>query len=261
VSLLDVAPAQPHRRVSDRDLFRRLATTGDAAARNELVRRYLPLAVRLANRYAHARESTDDLTQVAALGLIKAIDRYQPDRGYALTSFAVPTILGELKRHFRDAGWAVHVPRAVQELSLRLRTEVDEFSAQHGRSPTPDELADRLGEPVERIVEALATATAHQAVSLDARPSAFTAAGEQSAWHERVGAEDDGYERVEWHDCLGPGLRALSARDQQILALRFESDLSQAEIAERIGCSQMHVSRLLRRALDRLRAVAESAVA
>jgi RNA polymerase sigma-B factor len=261
LSPFDFAPAQTDRRVSDRDLFCRVATAGDATAREQLVKRYLPLAVQLANRYSHARESADDLTQVAALGLIKAIDRYEPDRGYAFSSFAVPTILGELKRHFRDTGWAVHIPRAVQELSLRLRSEVDEFSARHGRAPTSAELADKLGEPVERIVDAMATTTAQHVVSLDAGPSGSVAAEEQSAWYERVGAEDDGYERVEWQGCLGHGLRALPARDQQILALRFEGELSQAEIAERIGCSQMHVSRLLRRALDRLRAVAEGAAA
>jgi RNA polymerase sigma-B factor len=260
VSLREVVPTQSERFVPDQELFTRLATTGDRAVREELVRRFLPLALQLANRYPHARESTDDLTQVAALGLIKAIDRYQPDRGNAFSSFAVPTILGELRRHFRDSGWAVHVPRSVQELSLRLRSEFDDLSARHGRSPTAAELADTLGEPVENIIEALATATAHHALSLDARPSGATPEGEEAAWYERVGAEDDGYERVEWSGSLERGLRALPARDRMILALRFEGELSQSQIAERIGVSQMHVSRLLRRALERLRAVAEGAI-
>ena len=243
---------------SDRVLFHHYAATGDAAARDELVRRFMPLAAQLARRYANSREPLDDLLQVASLGLIKAVDRYQLDRGTAFSSFAVPTILGELKRHFRDVGWAVHVPRALQELTLRVRSEVDEMSRELGRSPTPTEIAARIGAPVESVIEALESATAHQAVSLDAPLRGAGGEDGDAAWHERLGAEDEGYDRAEWRGSLQRGIRALPERDRTILALRFEKELTQSEIAARIGVSQMHVSRLLRRALERLRAVAEN---
>jgi RNA polymerase sigma-B factor len=246
--------------VSDRELFRRYAATGDPHARSELVRRFMPLAAQLARRYSTSREPLDDLVQVASLGLIKAVDRYDASRGTAFSSFAVPTILGELKRHFRDVGWAVHVPRALQELTLRVRAEVDELSRALGRSPTAAEVAASLGEPIESVVEALESATAHHAVSLDAPRRSSDEDDRDAAWHERLGAEEDGYDRVEWRGSLQRGIRALPERDRMILALRFEDELTQSEIAERIGVSQMHVSRLLRRALDRLRAVAECGV-
>ncbi len=239
-------------------LFRAYAATGDPAAREELVKRFMPLAAQLARRYSHSREPLDDLLQVASLGLIKAVDRYEVDRGTAFSSFAVPTILGELKRHFRDVGWAVHVPRALQELTLRVRSEVDELSRKHGRSPTPAEVAESLGEPVEAVIEALESATAHHAVSLDAPLRSSDTDERDAVWHERLGVEEDGYERAEWRGSLERGIRALPERDRMILALRFDEELTQSEIATRIGVSQMHVSRLLRRALDRLRAVAET---
>jgi RNA polymerase sigma-B factor len=244
--------------VSDRALFRAYAMYGDVAAREELVRRFMPLAAQLARRYSNNREPLDDLMQVASLGLIKAVDRYSLERGAAFSSFAVPTILGELKRHFRDVGWVVHVPRALQELTLRVRSEVDEQSRKLGRSPTPAELSAALGEAVESIIEALESATAHHAVSLDAPVRSSDPDEGDTAWHERLGIEEDGYERAEWRGALERGVRALPARDRAILALRFDEELTQAEIAERIGVSQMHVSRLLRRALERLRAVAET---
>src|SRR5215217_6073957 len=156
VSVAEV-PRTSHTTVpaSDAALFRAYAATGDTYARDELVRRFMPLAAQLARRYANSREPLDDLMQVASLGLIKAVDRYELGRGTAFSSFAVPTILGELKRHFRDVGWAVHVPRALQELTLRVRGEVDELSRELGRSPTPAEVAQALGEPVESVIEAL----------------------------------------------------------------------------------------------------------
>jgi RNA polymerase sigma-B factor len=246
--------------VSDRALFRACAERGDAAAREELVRRFMPLAAQLARRYSNNREPLDDLLQVASLGLVKAVDRYSLDRGTAFSSFAVPTILGELKRHFRDVGWAVHVPRALQELTLRVRGEVDELSRRLGRSPTPAEVARSLDEPVESVIEALESATAHHAVSLDAPLGNGDPDDRDSAWHERLGVEEDGYDRAEWRGALERGIRALPERDRTILALRFDQELTQSEIAERIGVSQMHVSRLLRRALDRLRAVAETGI-
>jgi RNA polymerase sigma-B factor len=246
--------------VSDRVLFRAYAATGDAGARDELVRRFMPLAAQLARRYSSSREPLDDLLQVAALGLIKAVDRYELDRGTAFSSFAVPTILGELKRHFRDVGWAVHVPRALQELTLRVRAEVDDLSRTLGRSPTPAEVAESLDTPIESVIEALESATAHQAVSLDAPLRSSSPDERDAAWHERLGVEEDGYDRAEWRGALQRGIRALPGRDRLILSLRFDEELTQSEIAGRIGVSQMHVSRLLRRALDRLRAVAETGV-
>jgi RNA polymerase sigma-B factor len=243
---------------SDRTLFQTYAATGEAYARDEIVRRFMPLAAQLARRYSNSREPLDDLLQVAALGLVKAVDRYEPGRGTAFSSFAVPTILGELKRHFRDVGWAVHVPRALQELTLRVRSEVDELSRRYGRSPTPAELAKSLDEPIESVIEALESATAHHAVSLDAPLRSSDAEDRDAQWHERLGVEEDGYERAEWRGALERGIRALPARDRHILALRFDKEMTQSEIASEIGVSQMHVSRLLRRALDRLRAVAES---
>ena len=246
--------------VSDRALFQAYACHRDTAARDELVRRFMPLASQLARRYSNNREPIDDLLPVASLGLIKAVDRYSLDRGTAFSSFAVPTILGELRRYFRDAGWAVHVPRALQELTLRVRAEVDELSHRNGRSPTPAEVAASLGEPVESVIEALESATAHHAVSLDAPRAGGDSEERDGAWHERVGVEEDGYDRAEWRGALDRGIRALPERDRQILALRFDQELTQSEIAERIGVSQMHVSRLLRRALDRLRAVAETGI-
>jgi RNA polymerase sigma-B factor len=250
--------AGPH---ADRTLFRRYGATGDSAAREELVHRFMPLAAQLARRYAGSREPLDDLMQVASLGLLKAIDRFDVERGNAFSSFAVPTILGELKRHFRDVGWAVHVPRALQELTLRARTAIDELSSELGRSPSAIEVAASLHEPVETVIEAIESATAHHAVSLDAPPRPSSGDDRDAAWHERLGVEDDGYDRAEWRGTLARGVRALPERDRQILALRFEQELTQAEIAELIGVSQMHVSRLLRRALDRLRAVAMTAAA
>jgi len=262
LSLLDY-PSTPVRTgtgapVADRVLFHSYAATGDTHAREELVRRFMPLAAQLARRYSNNREPLDDLMQVASLGLIKAVDRYSLDRGTAFSSFAVPTILGELKRHFRDVGWAVHVPRALQELTLRVRAEVDDQSRRLGRSPTPAEVADALGEPVEAIIEALESATAHHAVSLDAPMRSSDPDDRDAAWHDRLGVEEDGYDRAEWRGALQRGIRALPERDRMILALRFDEELTQSEIAEKIGVSQMHVSRLLRRALDRLRAVAET---
>jgi RNA polymerase sigma-B factor len=253
-------PAAGSAAVPDEALFRAYALTGDVAARDELVRRFMPLAAQLARRYSSSREPLDDLVQVASLGLIKAVDRYELGRGAAFSSFAVPTILGELKRYFRDVGWSVHVPRTLQELTLKVRAEVDELSRRLGRSPTPAEVAQSLGEPVESVIEALESATAHHAVSLDAPLRSGESDERDAPWHERLGVEEDGYERAEWRGSLERGIRALPERDRTILALRFDKELTQTEIAERIGVSQMHVSRLLRRALDRLRAVAQTGV-
>jgi RNA polymerase sigma-B factor len=257
MTALESHPPRPLPAASVRALFAQFDATGDPTVREELVRRFMPLAARLARRYAGSGEPIDDLKQVAFLALVKAVDRYQLNRGAAFSSFAVPTILGELKRHFRDVGWAVHIPRALQDLALRVRAEADVLSRELGRPPTAGELADALDEPVEAIIEALESATAHRAVSLDA-PNGSSDSGERDLTRvDRLGVEEDGYERAEWRGLLRPGIECLPRRDRVVLALRFHQELTQSQIAERMGLSQMHVSRLLRRALDRLRILAE----
>jgi RNA polymerase sigma-B factor len=248
----------PQRR-EERDLFLRYHAEGDVAAREELIRRTLPLARRLAGRYARRAEPIDDLMQVASIGLIKAIDRFDPTLGLAFSSFAVPSILGELKRYFRDHGWAARVPRPVQERALKVNAAVEEFSREHGRAPKPRELAAATGESIEDVLEAMEAATAHSAVSLDAP---LGSDGDESiTYANSVGEIDARLELVEDRTVVDSTLHALPEREQQILYLRFNEDMTQAEIAERIGVSQMHVSRLIRRALERLRAVAEATAA
>ena len=228
---------------------------GDNGARDELIARFLPLARHIAGRYRHGHEPLEDLVQVAALGLIKAIDRFDPAYGTAFTSFAVPCIAGELKRHFRDVAWAVRVPRSVQERALEVEAALDRLQRQLGRSPTPSEVADALGEDIEKVLEAMAAGTAFDALSLDAPlgredDDAFDYAS-------TVGAEDEGFELVDARATIDSAMQVLPEREQTILRLRFEEDRTQAEIATALGMSQMHVSRLLRRALGRLRVLAE----
>jgi RNA polymerase sigma-B factor len=249
----------PHRR-EERDLFLRYHANGDVVAREELIRRTLPLARRLAGRYARRGEPIDDLLQVASIGLIKAIDRFDPTLGLAFSSFAVPSILGELKRHFRDHGWAARVPRPVQERVLKVNAAVEAFSRHHGRAPKPAEVALATGDSIEEVLEAMEAASAHSAVSLDA-PLGGDGGDETVTYANSVGEVDTRLELVENRTVVDATLHALPEREQQILHLRFSEDLTQAEIAERIGVSQMHVSRLIRRALERLRTVAEATAA
>ena len=242
------------RRLEDRRLLLRYHHEGDLAARDELVVRFMPLARQLASRYRNAGEPQEDLVQVACLGLLKAVDRFEPDRGHAFTKYAVPTMLGELKRHFRDKGWAVHVPRTTQELALKVSEALGALPARLGRSPTPRDVAREIGAPVEDVLEAMEAATAYEAASLDApRPGSEDEDGGWS-YGDSVAVEEHGYELVEINEALRGTVSALPDRERMILRLRFEEDLTQAEIAERIGVSQMHVSRLLRRSLDRLAA-------
>jgi RNA polymerase sigma-B factor len=239
------------RRAEDQRLLCRYHVDGDLDAREQLVLRFLPLARQLAARYRYAGEPQDDLVQVACMGLLKAVDRYDVERGSGFTKYAVPTMLGELKRHFRDKGWSVHVPRATQELSLKVGEALGSLSGKLGRSPTPRDVAAALAVPVEDVLEAMEAATAYEATSLDApRPNA----GDDDDWTygDSIASEEAGYELVEMGETLRPTLDALPERERMILRLRFEEDLTQAEIAERVGVSQMHVSRLLRRSLDRL---------
>ena len=268
VTLASANPAkQPHReepdraraaaREAERRLLLRYRRWGDLAAREELVERFLPLARDLALRYTYTDEPFDDLLQVASLGLVKAIDRFDPDRGAKFTSYAAPTILGELKRHFRDKGWALHVPRDLQERTLAVSRETEALSKRLGRSPKPREVAQALGCSVEQVLEAQEAAASYEAVSLDAPTVGDDA--EAGSLVDLIGAEDSAYELVVDRDTIATIWLALPEVDRRVLELRFMSDLTQREIGERIGYSQMHVSRLLRRALDRLDEAAPAA--
>jgi RNA polymerase sigma-B factor len=242
--------------VSENELFCRCGD-GDPHARDELVERYLPLARSLARRYAHGREPLEDLSQVAGVGLVKAIDRFDPEIGLSFSAFAIPTILGELKHHFRDAGWALHVPQRVQASVLQLERATDDLRRNLGRSPSPAEVSEATGASVADVLEAAEASSALEAVSLESGP-AFTGDDDGDSYRERLGSSDERYELVEYEASIEPVLRALPSRERLILHLRFKHDLTQFEIGELLGISQMHVSRLLRRSLARLRAVAET---
>jgi RNA polymerase sigma-B factor len=237
------------RQAHERELVVRYRTHGDIAARDELVRRNLPLARRLVSRYSRG-DGSDDLFQVASLALVKAVDRYDPERGTALSTYAVPTILGEIRRHFRDTTWAAHVPRGTQELSIAVRSIEDDLWSSFGRSPTLQEVADALGATVEEVIEARQAGQAASAVPLDAPDGSGDDDGLSVA--DRVGADDHHIQLMENRLTVRQALHDLSERDKQLLEMRFAEDLTQKEIAERIGVSQMHVSRLLRRTLDSL---------
>ena len=248
-------PANDRRR-EDEELFARYLRFGDQAARDEIVSRFLPLARQLARRYQRGQEPLDDLVQVASIGLVKAVDRFDPARGTAFSSYAVPTILGELKRYFRDSGWAVHVPRGTQERVMQVNNTVAKLSKEKGRSPSVGEVAEALKLTSEQVLEAQEAAGAYDAVSLDA-PRGSEGDGDNHG--DTLGEDDARFELIELGATIAPTMRALPERDRLILHLRFSEDLTQSEIADRIGVSQMHVSRLIRRALDRLRTVAEAA--
>jgi RNA polymerase sigma-B factor len=222
----------------------------DPQARRELVERFLPFARKLALRYSYTDEPIEDLVQVASVGLLGAIDRYDPDRGAKFTSFAAPTILGELKRHFRDKGWALHVPRDLQERALALSRATERLSHDLGRSPTLDELADAIGCSMEQALEATEVAHSYTPASLDA--PAAREEEESTTLVEMIGAEDDRYALAESREVIAGTWRALSDLERRVVALRFVDGLTQREIGQRIGYSQMHVSRLLRRSLNRL---------
>ena len=247
------------RRLEDERLLIKYHREGDVTAREELVMRFVPLARQLASRYRHAGEPVEDLVQVACVGLLKAVDRFEPDRGHAFTKYAVPTMLGELKRHFRDKGWSVHVPRATQELVLKVSEALGVLPGKLGRSPRPRDIAEAIGAPVEEVLEAMEAATAYEATSLDQPRPGADADEDGWSWGDSISTEEPGYELVEINETLRGTLEALPPRERLILNLRFEQDMTQAEIAERVGVSQMHVSRLLRRSLDRLAAAGSAA--
>jgi RNA polymerase sigma-B factor len=238
----------------DRRLLERYHDSGDPVSREALVERFLPLARQLARRYQRGPEPLDDLVQVASLGLLKAIDRFDPARDTAFSSFAVPTILGELKRHFRDRGWSVRVPRDLQELAVRVDRVTDNLSRELGRAPTPEEIGSEIGITVEQVLEAREAAGAYRAVSLD-RPREEDDESERVDAH--LGIEDPGFSEAEDAATVERLMRVLSDREREVLRLRFSEDLTQSEIGRRVGVSQMHVSRLLRQAVARLREAAE----
>jgi RNA polymerase sigma-B factor len=241
----------------DRALFERYHRDADPAAREALVERFLPLARQLARRYQRADEPLDDLVQVASLGLLKAIDRFDAAREVAFSSYAVPTILGELKRHFRDRTWSVRVPRDLQELTLRVDREVTALSRELHRQPSVAEIADAVGTNEERVLEALEAAGAYRAASFDApRAGGDEEAGETMG--DALGDHDEGFRVAEDRATLDRLLAAIGPREREVLRLRFVEDLTQAEIGERIGVSQMQISRLIRQSLGRLRSAAGS---
>jgi RNA polymerase sigma-B factor len=238
--------------VSDAELFARAREHGDARAREQIVERYMPLARRLARRYQRTEEPMEDLVQVASLGLLKAVDRFDSNREVVFSSYAVPTILGELKRHFRDRTWSVRVPRDLQELALRVDRAVAQLSVGKRRAPSVAEIARIVESSEEQVLEALEAAGAYRAGSLDAPRSARgDEDGESVA--DGIGVQEDGFARAEERALLEPLLQQVSPRERLVLTLRFGEDLTQAEIGERIGVSQMQVSRLIRQALMRLR--------
>jgi RNA polymerase sigma-B factor len=247
--------SQDQRDRRERALLLRYHRQGDTQARDALVERFLPLAKQLARRYQRGSEPIDDLIQVASLGLVKAIDRFDPERGTAFSSFAVPTILGELKRHFRDTGWSVRVPRDLQELAVRVERRVTDLSAELGRDPTVEELGASIGASEEQILEALQAGAAHTAVSLDRPRGDEGEPGDTVA--DGIGDHDPGFALAEAGATLEGLMRQLPAREREVLRLRFEDDLTQSEIGERVGISQMHVSRLIRQSLAELRRAAE----
>jgi RNA polymerase sigma-B factor len=229
---------------------------GDARARDQLVERFLPLARQLARRYQRAGEPLDDLLQVASLGLIKAIDRFDPDREIAFSSYAVPTILGEIKRYFRDRTWAVRVPRDLQELTLKVDRAVGELSEELRRQPSVGEIATAVGAEQEDVLEALQAGGAYRAVSFDAPR---TGGDEDVATlGDSVGIDEHGFDRAEERATLEQLMSTVTPREREVLRMRFEHDMTQAEIGAVIGVSQMQVSRVIRQAISRLRAAADA---
>jgi RNA polymerase sigma-B factor len=251
----DEGAVHRHGGESDRRLFERYRYEGDTLAREELIARFLPLARRLARRYWWGRDQAEDLVQVASIGLLKAIDRFDHERGVAFTSYAVPTIVGELKRHLRDTRWALHVPQRLQERALEVDRAAEGLRVRLGRSPTAHEVAELTGLTADGVAEATGAASAFNTVSLDWRP--HDSERDRGAGIGNVLAfEDERFDLIEHGATIQPALDAMPARDRMILRMRFDMDMTQSEIGERLGLSQMHVSRLLRRALGRLRVAA-----
>lgn len=235
-------------------MLRRYARSRDPQLREQLVHRYMPLARYAAAQYRHGPESFEDLVQVASLGLLKAIERYDPVRGAAFSSYALPTMSGELRRHFRDRSWAVRPPRDLQESALAVERATEALSRELGQAPTIDDLARRTGLDAEAILEAREALSARLSTSLSA--PVHGSEGDELDLGSRLGTEDDGFRAAEQRATLGVLTKALTPREREIVRLRFEEDLTQAEIGEAVGLSQMHVSRVLRQAIEKLRAAA-----
>jgi len=241
--------ARARAREIDRELLRRLHEDGDESARELLVQRHLHLVRSLARRYAGRGEALEDIEQVGAIGLLKAIDRFDMTRDVSLSTYATPTVVGEIKRHFRDKGWAIRVPRALQELNAKMSSTIDRLTSKLGRSPHVAEIAAELETSPEEVLEALEVGTAYTTLSLSGRPGG----DEGSDPLESLGHEDAEFERSEDRASLAPAMDHLPTREQEILRMRFEEGLPQTQIAERVGLSQMHVSRLIRKALGTMR--------
>lgn len=225
-------------------------------ARDDLVHLHLALVEHCARRFRNRGEPFEDLVQVGTIGLIKSIDRFDTERGVEFSTYATPTILGEIKRYFRDKGWAIRVPRRLQELRMQIGTASAELTQTLGRSPTPRELAEAIGCTVEEIVEGIESSNAYATLSLDATDDTEDGA---SSMLDAIGMEDEGLEHVEIRESIKPLLEQLAPREKKILLLRFFKNMTQSQIAEEIGVSQMHVSRLLNRTLEQLRTSLEQA--
>jgi RNA polymerase sigma-B factor len=250
----DVPGRGAERSREDRELFLRYRD-GDLQAREQLVARFLPLARQLARRYQRASEPLDDLLQVASMGLIKAIDRFDPDREIAFSSYAVPTILGEIKRHFRDRTWAVRVPRDLQELTLKVDRAVAKLSEDLRRQPSVAEIGEAVGADEEEVLEALQAGGAYRAISFEA-PRGGTGEEDVTTLADSIGVDEEGFDRAEERATLARLLASVTPREREVLRMRFEEDMTQAEIGAIIGVSQMQVSRVIRQAVARLRAAA-----
>jgi RNA polymerase sigma-B factor len=237
-------------RIDDKILLRRYHEQGDLAAREQLIEQYMSLVRSLARRYSYRGEQLEDLVQIGAIGLIKAIDRFDLERGVELTTYATPNIIGEIKRHFRDKGWAVRVPRGLQELNVQLSRLMEQLTVQLGRSPTIPELAQAAGVEEEQVLEALESGRAYSSLSLSGGGG-----GDDDDLDplESLGTEEHQYEVSEDRAVLAPGFKVLDERERRILQLRFFDGLTQSQIAQQVGISQMHVSRLIRRSLEKIR--------
>lgn len=245
-------------RIDESAAFAEYRRTNDRALRDALFERMMPLAHQVAMRYQASQEPLDDLLQVARLGLLKAIERFDPERGVAFSSYAVPTIAGELKRYFRDTSWSIHLPRGLQERVLRVEESERRFFTRTGRPPTVEELALEAGMTIEQVLEALQAGSARSPRSLDQPLAGAEEDGEARTVATTLGRTDEGYELVEDRTTIQSAMRCLTERERLIVRLRFDGDMTQAQIAERVGVSQMQVSRLLRRCLVKLRKVAEA---
>jgi len=239
-----------HPPATDQQLLLEYHLRRDPAVREQLVERFLPLARKLALRYSYTREPVEDLIQVASVGLPKALERFQPDRASKFTSFAAPTILGELKRHFRDKGWAVHVPRDIQERALAVSRQTERLSTKLGRSPTLIELAEAMNCQLNDVIEGTQALRSYDAASLDA--PVLSEDQESVPLGETLHSYESGYELVENRQLMAARWSSLSDLERRVVELRMVYDMTQREIGQRIGYSQMHVSRLLRRSLQRL---------